>query len=1047
MQPDHSRANTAPDPRTVLAPLYPAALTPMGAPSEDGDSPPKKSGPGMLALLPFDPLRLVDAIWRKLGLALLVGGALGAALYVAAAIKVEPHFVGQITLLRQEPPTGLRATESGEAFKPGQITIATLISLMKSPVVNEATSAAINGVLTPAEVAASVQIAAERGTDIIRVTMSTARGAEITASALNAYATEAVKITRTMMVNDATAMNRFMLEQLALVDKEIAAVDEELLRYTRENKIIDTDKEISAALGSLSNQDARLQEIQMEYESLDLRISSTQKELAKASPLAAKLNSAREEHQRLLSRYTAEHPTVREQDERIKMLETQLHETLGGKEDRPPQSGDGAVAENLYLGLITLRSQKSVLAQQMEKMKSTRAALEARLNELPRKSVEVAQIKVKRQALEKAQSVLASRERETRLYSDDSLSYYRVYAPVKSKEIGIDPRANKRVLAAAAGFAGGAGAVLLPFMGMMLIDGRLRTVGDLHRATGLPILHASLPGDKRDADQTLQEWTRLKPKLQSPSGAVVCGFLAQGSQAGLTSIMMEFALSAERLSSAVIVIADVDDPNIPSMPLADAMHPELLNHATAWMQNDHGIRLLSTGDRWTWSSEQRQALDLALTQWARVPNAVVLVALPDATRPEALLMASPMPRVLWVGTGDESKVSDIAERITTYRHAGCQFQGALMHQSVKLKPAVLNKVARMITAFVLLAALPIVAQDDSEAIARHGAERVALAKQRLASMTSKPAAPAEALPAPEFRLGPGDGVSIGIFGMPELERPAVSVAPDGTITYLHVHGLQAAGLTIDELRDALADRLRSHYQTPRLIITPIAFKSQRVYVLGKVVKKGVIMMDRPLTVLEAVTEAGGLETGLFQQNTVELADLGRSFLVRGQKRLNVDFEALFYRGDMNQNLPLEPEDYLYFPSANNNEIYVIGSVMKQGMQGLLTHSTVVSAVTMAGGFAPYAYRSRVLVVRGSLDKPQTFEIDMDRILRGTELNFRLEPKDIIYVASHPWKDAAELLEAAIGTFMKTAILSAASSAVPALITTPLITTEKDNGTP
>jgi len=376
----------------------------------------------MLALLPFDPLRLVDAIWRKLGLALLVGGALGAALYVAAAIKVEPHFVGQITLLRQEPPTGLRATESGEAFKPGQITIATLISLMKSPVVNEATSAAINGVLTPAEVAASVQIAAERGTDIIRVTMSTARGAEITASALNAYATEAVRITRTMMVNDATAMNRFMLEQLALVDKEIAAVDEELLRYTRENKIIDTDKEISAALGSLSNQDARLQEIQMEYESLDLRITSTQKELAKASPLAAKLNSAREEHQRLLSRYTAEHPTVREQDERIKMLETQLHETLGGKEDRPPQSGDGAVAENLYLGLITLRSQKSVLAQQMEKMKSTRAALEARLNELPRKSVEVAQIKVKRQALEKAQSVLASRERETRLYSDDSLS-------------------------------------------------------------------------------------------------------------------------------------------------------------------------------------------------------------------------------------------------------------------------------------------------------------------------------------------------------------------------------------------------------------------------------------------------------------------------------------------------------------------------------------------------------------------------------------------------------------------------------------------------
>jgi protein involved in polysaccharide export with SLBB domain len=176
-----------------------------------------------------------------------------------------------------------------------------------------------------------------------------------------------------------------------------------------------------------------------------------------------------------------------------------------------------------------------------------------------------------------------------------------------------------------------------------------------------------------------------------------------------------------------------------------------------------------------------------------------------------------------------------------------------------------------------------------------------------------------------------------------------------------------------------------------------------------------------MTVLETIAEAGGLETGLSQQNTVELADLGRSFLMRGKARVDVDMEALFYKGDMTQNVLVQPDDYLYFPSSSSNEIYVLGNVKRQGTQGLLANTSVHSSIAQAGGFTPRAYTQRVLVVRGSFDNPQTFTVDMAAMLEGREKGFRLEPKDIVFVADKPWARAEELLSFALNAFTQGAI--------------------------
>jgi protein involved in polysaccharide export with SLBB domain len=231
-------------------------------------------------------------------------------------------------------------------------------------------------------------------------------------------------------------------------------------------------------------------------------------------------------------------------------------------------------------------------------------------------------------------------------------------------------------------------------------------------------------------------------------------------------------------------------------------------------------------------------------------------------------------------------------------------------------------------------------------------------------------------------------------------------------------------LTIDELRAKIDEALSKFYQNPRTVITPVAFHSKKYFVLGAVVNKGVYSFDRPLSVIEAIARAGGLETGLYAARTVELADLQRSFLVRNGQRVPVDFERLFQRGDLSQNIPLQPDDYLYFALASANEIYVLGEVMSPGMQVFSAKPSAIAAITFGGGFTSRAFKSRVLVVRGSLERPETFVVDAAGILAGKVPDFKLQPADIVYVGRNPWVVAAEVVDMAAKAFVQSALVTA-----------------------
>lgn len=952
--------------------------------------------------LPFDPLRLIDAIYsRRWWMAL--AGSIAAVICASVAIKkFNTRHIAEAQLIKQGPVNSFRQSEGGDPYQPRETAVATLMTLMRSGTLMEKTVEKLNGSLSEGQLKSSLTIAPERNTDILRVSLNSDISSAAAAETLRTYIGEVLALTRELQQHDAAEMNRVLQSQIAQTNRDLLRLDEELLAYAQREGIIDADKQTDAWLGELGNYALKHEGIRLDFETLDLKIQAIERELAKVSPAAAKLQKAREELAQVQLRYTDAHPTVLAAAELVKAQEGAM-QTEKPQLDSPPKPGESSVAESLYLELIKLRGDKEVLGEQLNKLKRVRAALDERLSDLPRKTLGLTEIKSRKSALENARDLLAARQRECALAQETAPGSFRLLGMSREQDVVVEKPLNKIILLSVVGFILGAGGVIAAVALRVFLDKRLISAGDLKRLTRLPVLGGLTLESASNSSATnewgFRTWTGLFPSLapMKPDGAVVCGLLCE-APSGMPQILGH---AANKRGAAVIIVSR-SSCDMPSAPISAIMqNPQsVVEHLGCPGSEVVHVKL---DDAWQWTSGQRQQWNEAMCIWAQCANTIILVELLEPQLPETLLVAESMPNLLWMGSGGNTMQESLARQVKLYRAAGCRMVGALLERAPTFRLGVLNKLATIAFLAMTLGFA-------------HAAEDV--------------------------KLGPGDIVNIAVAGQPELARNGITIAPDGTITYLQAQGLPASGLTIDELRISLSVRLQRFYKNAIVTITPNLFHSRKVYVLGKIVKKGAINLDRPMTVLEVVAEAGGLETGLFQQNTVELADLGRSFLARGDKRVPIDMEALFFKGDMKQNVAVQAGDYLYFPSANSNEIYVLGNVKMQGTQGLLAHTSVHSSIAQAGGFTPKAYTKRVLVVRGSLQQPKTFIVNMDDIMSARTKGFRLAPKDIVYVADRPWARAEELLSFALNAFLQGAVSGWAGANVGPLIKEAVLPTLK-----
>lgn len=208
--------------------------------------------------------------------------------------------------------------------------------------------------------------------------------------------------------------------------------------------------------------------------------------------------------------------------------------------------------------------------------------------------------------------------------------------------------------------------------------------------------------------------------------------------------------------------------------------------------------------------------------------------------------------------------------------------------------------------------------------------------------------------------------------------------------------------------------------------------SQRVWVLGRVNKPGVYPITRPTTLVDAISQAGGLYAARFSGSTQELADLDHSFIMRNGQPLPVDFGRLLRSGDMGQNIYVQPGDFIYLPSELSQEVHVLGAVKEARTVGFSEDMSLASVLSAAHGTLERADLQRIVIVRGSLTHPQTAVVDFAAIQQGKAPNVRLAPRDIIYVPERATGPVSKVVDLVLSTFTRTVAANEGNrAAVPA----------------
>lgn len=213
-----------------------------------------------------------------------------------------------------------------------------------------------------------------------------------------------------------------------------------------------------------------------------------------------------------------------------------------------------------------------------------------------------------------------------------------------------------------------------------------------------------------------------------------------------------------------------------------------------------------------------------------------------------------------------------------------------------------------------------------------------------------------------YRLTPGDVLDISVQGHEDFKR-TVTVGPDGTIDYVGVGTVVAAGLTREQLTRVLVSRL-----SPRQIRHPLVNVSvqqthpRQISMTGQGIHApGLYDWHPGMTLLDAVAAGGGV---------AQAPELTDALLIssRTAQAAPVDLVALIERGDQAQNAALQPGDIILMSPRDPAKAYVqvIGQVTHAGPQTVPAGgATLQNVLTLAGGATALAALSHVQVVHGA----------------------------------------------------------------------------------
>jgi polysaccharide export outer membrane protein len=194
------------------------------------------------------------------------------------------------------------------------------------------------------------------------------------------------------------------------------------------------------------------------------------------------------------------------------------------------------------------------------------------------------------------------------------------------------------------------------------------------------------------------------------------------------------------------------------------------------------------------------------------------------------------------------------------------------------------------------------------------AGETALRAQATGEKSPKPAATPGAQSAatmaaedPNFVIGQNDVLDISVWKEPDISR-RVPVRPDGKISLPLLNDIQAAGLTPMQLQTQISEKLKKFLTEPQVTVIVAEINSQRIYILGEANRPGAYPLLPNMTVLQALSGAGGL-TQFANSRKVRILRMENG----KQASYNFNYKEVILGKNIDQNIVLKPGDSIVVP--------------------------------------------------------------------------------------------------------------------------------------
>ena len=172
-------------------------------------------------------------------------------------------------------------------------------------------------------------------------------------------------------------------------------------------------------------------------------------------------------------------------------------------------------------------------------------------------------------------------------------------------------------------------------------------------------------------------------------------------------------------------------------------------------------------------------------------------------------------------------------------------------------------------------------------------------------------------PDPEYRIQVGDQLDIKFFYNLDLNEQ-VTVRPDGRISLQLVHEIMVTGLTPSELTQLLTQKYAPELKKPEITVIVRSFGAHKIYVDGEVTKAGLFPLIGFTTVLQAISQAGGMKDTARRNQVVIIRRVEDNRPLVFQ----VDLEKVIDGTDISQDIALKPFDVVFVPRSVISNINV-----------------------------------------------------------------------------------------------------------------------------